>query len=101
MGKSIMTGISLSSSELDPRRKRMLFRAWRRGTREMDLLLGGFADLALKDMADDDLGLFEHLLEAPDKDIYAWISGKAAVPANYDTDVFRAVLAYSNRAREN
>ncbi len=96
-----MTGISLSSSNLDPRRKRMLFRAWRRGTREMDLLLGGFADGALADMSDETMDLFEQLLEAPDREIYAWISGKAEVPANFDTPVYRAILAYAQRVRTN
>jgi antitoxin CptB len=95
-----MTGISLSSADLDDRRKRMLFRAWRRGTREMDLLLGGFAESALAGMDDSEMALFEHLLDAPDKDMYAWITGKADVPINYDSAVYRALKDHSSRARD-
>ena len=39
-----MTGTPRTSADLDPRRRRLLVRAWRRGIREMDLILGGFAD---------------------------------------------------------
>jgi antitoxin CptB len=95
-----MTGIALSSADLDDRRKRLLFRAWRRGTREMDLVLGGFADSALPTMSEDDLADFEHLLDAPDREVYAWISGKAEVPSNYDTPVYRAVAAFAHRGRD-
>ncbi len=95
-----MTGISLSSADLDDRRKRLLFRAWRRGTREMDLLLGRYAESALSRMSDAELVVFEHLLDAPDKDMYAWICGKADVPANYDTQIYRALKTHSNQPRD-
>jgi antitoxin CptB len=89
-----MTGLTLSSAELDPRRKRLLFRCWRRGTREMDLLLGGFAEHVLPTMSENDLAAFEHLASAPDREIYDWVAGKAPVPANYDSAVFRALAAH-------
>jgi antitoxin CptB len=95
-----MTGIALSSADLDDRRKRLLFRAWRRGTREMDLLLGGFADTALPTMSEGELFDFEHLLDAPDREVYAWISGKAALPVNYDTPLYRAIESFAHRGRD-
>jgi antitoxin CptB len=42
--RDFMTGTTRSSADLDPRRRRILVRAWRRGIREMDLVIGGFAD---------------------------------------------------------
>ncbi len=70
-----MTGTSVSSSELDPRRRRVLFRAWHRGTREMDLLMGSFTDAEIRTMSEDDLDIFELLIEVPDRDIFEWIAG--------------------------
>ena len=90
-----MTGLSLSSANLDPRRKRVLFRSWRRGTREMDLLLGRFADAHLPEMSDADLTIYEHLIDAPDRDLYAWISGKIETPSNYDTPIFQQIRAFN------
>ena len=58
-----MTGTTRSSAGLDDRRKRLLFRCWHRGTREMDLILGGFADVHIGDLSDQDIEELENLLE--------------------------------------
>lgn len=76
-----MTGTTRSSDGLDPRRRRILFRAWRRGMRETDLLLGRFADAYIAAFTEADLAAFEALLEAPDGDILAWLTGRAPAPA--------------------
>lgn len=89
-----MTGLSRSTDGLDPRRKRILFRAWHRGTREMDLLMGQYAEKAIDAMSDAELDLFEALIEVPDRDLFAWITGKEAVAANYDTPIFQALRAF-------
>ncbi len=60
-----MTGTTVSTADLDPRRRRILFRAWHRGTREMDLLMGTFTDSEIRTMSEDDLGVLELLCEAP------------------------------------
>jgi antitoxin CptB len=70
-----MTGSRRSSGGLDDRRKRLLFRCWHRGTREMDLLLGRFADAEITDLNDDELGELELLIEVPDPDLYAALTG--------------------------
>ena len=93
-----MTGSSISSAGLDERRSRILFRAWRRGTREMDFLVGRFADHALPVLSESDLDDFERLIEVPDADLFGWATGAVAAPGNYDTQVFRAMLAFN---REN
>lgn len=67
-------------SEHEKRLKRLRIRCWRRGTKEMDLLFGQFADGALKDMPTADLDAFETLMEENDQDLYLWISGATEVP---------------------
>ena len=67
----------------DIRVKRMRIRAWRRGTKEMDLILGGHADRHLAAMGDADLDLFEAALGEADHDLYAWVSGAATPPDRY------------------
>ncbi|WP_066478065.1 MULTISPECIES: FAD assembly factor SdhE [unclassified Sphingomonas] len=67
----------------DTRIKRLRFRAWHRGTKEADLLIGGFFDRhhAQWDMAEIDW--FEALLEEQDVDIMAWAIGTAPVPERF------------------
>lgn len=60
-----MTGSTRSSSGLDDRRKRLLFRCWHRGTREMDLILGRFADIEIAGLTDGELTQLEHLIRRP------------------------------------
>jgi antitoxin CptB len=81
----MMSGSMLSSAALDERRRRILFRAWRRGMREMDLLMGRFADAHLPAMSDSELSEFERLLDAPDPQVLAWITGEEATPSEFDT----------------
>ena len=84
-----MTGTTRSSEGLDLRRRKLLFRAWHRGMREMDLIMGRFADDALAGLADAELDEFERLMEVPDRELLAWVTGEADVPASYDTALFR------------
>jgi len=64
----------------EARLKRLRLRSWRRGTREMDLILGPFADAAASTMGARDLDLYERLLEENDQDLYQWVSGQAEPP---------------------
>ena len=75
-----MTGTTRSSGGLDDRRKRLLFRCWHRGTREMDLILGRFADAEISTLSDAELAELEQLIEVPDPDLYAAFTGDG-VPA--------------------
>jgi antitoxin CptB len=84
-----MTGTTRSSAGLDERRRRMLFRSWHRGTREMDLIMGRFADVLIGELSEAELDAFEWLSEFPDPDLYAWLSGARAVPAECGTALFR------------
>ncbi len=89
-----MSGTTVSSADLDPYRRKLLFRAWHRGMREMDLIMGRFADAELGTMADADLAIFEILIEVPDRDLLSWITNEHETPSNYDTDVFRRLKAF-------
>ena len=87
-----------SSVGLDERRRRLLFRAWRRGVREMDLIVGRFADACIDTFDTTELDQFEHLIEVPDAQLYAWIVGNEAVPSQHDTPVLHRLMAFHNRA---
>ena len=89
-----MTGSTKSSDGLDVRRRRLLFRSWHRGIREMDLIMGRFADAEIGAMAEADLAEFERLIEVPDRDLYLWLTGEAETPSNYDTPVFRRLKSF-------
>ncbi len=82
------------SEGLDVRRRRILFRAWHRGTREMDLMMGQFADASLRGLSDEELTDLEALMEVPDRDVFSWLSGELELPGNYDTPVFHKVRAF-------
>jgi antitoxin CptB len=65
------------------RLKKLRFRAWHRGFREADLILGPFADQQLDDLSGDQLDAFEALIDQPDHDLYGWIVGQAEAPAAF------------------
>lgn len=84
-----MTGIGRSSEGLDVRRRKLLFRAWHRGLREVDLILGRFADATIEQLTEADLSEFESLMNVPDGELLVWLTGEAEVPASHDGPLFR------------
>lgn len=84
---------------LDIRRKRLLFRSWHRGTKEADLLLGSFAERHLGGFTLEQVDRYEALLGADDDDLLAWIAGRAAPPAERESDVLRLLLAFKYAPR--
>ncbi|AKI00677.1 hypothetical protein IMCC20628_01972 [Hoeflea sp. IMCC20628] len=89
-----MTGTTRSSADLDPRRRRILVRAWRRGIREMDLVIGGFADAEIGTLDDAELDQLELLMDEEDADIFRWVTGEAETPERFRTAVFDRMRAY-------
>lgn len=89
-----MTGITRTSADLDPRRKRILFRAWHRGIREMDLVLGQFADNELAGLAESDLDELETIMAEEDNDLVKWVVGEWPVPERYRTPLFQRIVSY-------
>jgi len=73
---------------------RVRFRAWRRGFREADLILGPFADRHAASMSAEELDRFEALLEQSDHDIYGWILGSLPVPQGFDDDLMARLRAF-------
>ena len=80
--------------DIEIRRKRLKFRAWHRGTREMDLLLGSFADQHLASFDQAALDQFESLLVNNDPDLYSWVSGREEAPAAEKTPVMDLLLRH-------
>jgi antitoxin CptB len=93
-GFKTMTGSTRSSGGLDDRRKRLLFRSWHRGTREMDLILGRFADAEITGLSDDELVEFERLMEIPDPDLYAALIGDKPLAAEHQSALFDRLKAF-------
>ena len=89
-----MSGSTRSSGGLDDRRKRLLFRCWHRGTREMDLILGRFADAEIAVLSDGELAEFERLVEVPDPDLYAALTGDRPLPDNDAGPLFQRIKAF-------
>lgn len=79
---------------LPTRRKRIRYRAWHRGTKELDLLIGNFADAHLGDLNAAQLDRFEALLELPEPLLYSWLVGSDAPTAEHDNDVTRLLLNF-------
>jgi antitoxin CptB len=79
---------------LDQRRRRLLFRSWHRGTREADLIMGRFADAHIGTLTDAELDEYEHLLDALETELLAWLTGAGRVPAQHDTAMFRKLRAF-------
>ncbi|HWK36907.1 succinate dehydrogenase assembly factor 2 [Sphingomonas sp.] len=73
------------------RLKRLRFRAWHRGTKEADLMIGGFFDAHAAGWSDAELGWFETFLEEQDVDIMAWAMGTQPVPARYQGPMMTAM----------
>ncbi len=79
------------------RRRKISFRAWHRGTREMDLIMGRFADAKLATLDAAALDSFEALMEQPDPDLYKWVSGEALPPGDVDTAFLARIRAFHSR----
>ena len=77
----------------------MSFRAWHRGTRETDLILGRFADANLPSFSESEVEQFETLLDTPDPDILNWVTGAEPVPAGQSSPVLDRLIAFHNQVR--
>jgi antitoxin CptB len=94
-----MTGSTRSSEGLDARRRRLLFRSWHRGIREMDLIMGRFADAHIGELSDAELDEYERLIELPDPDLLNWVTGASPPPPDHDTALFRRLCDFHMRAK--
>lgn len=88
-----MIEVNLSDA-LEKRRKRLIYRCWHRGTKELDLLIGAFAERHLAALDEAQLGRLERLLEVPEPLLYDWLTGASRPPAEHDHDVSRLLLNF-------
>ncbi|RCL01148.1 MAG: hypothetical protein JSC085_000018 [Candidatus Tokpelaia sp. JSC085] len=82
---------------LDARRRRIVFRAWKRGLLEMDLMFGQYVDAHIAVLDDRQLDELEHTMSFEDRDLLSWITGEIKMPANIKTSIFRDILAYREK----
>ena len=86
--------VTETESDLDALRRKLAFRAWHRGTREADLLIGGFADTHLAGFGAEELAQFQRLMKENDPDIYDWMTGRQPVPPEHDNRVTRLLREF-------
>ena len=80
----------------DARLRRLRFRAWHRGIKEMDLILGHFADEALETLSEAEVDQFESLIEVEDTALYNWVTGRENVPSQHDTDLLARIRTFQH-----
>lgn len=85
---------SATDDSLAMRKRRLRFRVWHRGLREVDLLLGRFADARLDDLNDDQMTEFENLLDIPDREVLAWAIGEEPIPDVHNTELMQSIIAF-------
>jgi antitoxin CptB len=76
----------------DNRRKRLLYQSQHRGMREMDIILGGYAEDHIRSMAQDEIEEFEALLAIPDQQLYGWFFEKEPVPGTAPKHIINTIL---------
>ena len=84
---------------MDARRRRLKFRCWHRGMREMDFVLGRFADAELAGLSDSDLDEVERWLDIPDQQMFAWVSAAESAPPEVDTALFHRLRAFHSKGQ--
>lgn len=80
--------------EIKNKRKKLIFRSWHRGTREMDLLLGSFADANVPSFTEKELVLYDELLKESDPDLYNWYTEREEPPSDIDSPVLRRFMSH-------
>jgi antitoxin CptB len=88
------TPIMSEPISLEARRKRLMWRASRRGIKEMDLIVGGYAEAHAPGMSEADVAAFEVFLDIPDQDLLAYATGQADIPPERKSALLDAVLAF-------
>ena len=82
----------------EDRLKRLKFRAWHRGMKEVDLILGPFADAHAAELDETALEEFEMLLSVSDQDLYDWLCGRRTAPDHYRTKLYEQIFNFSRGA---
>ncbi|WP_336288505.1 MULTISPECIES: FAD assembly factor SdhE [unclassified Bartonella] len=89
-----MTVFVVDENQLDARRRRLVFRAWHRGIREMDLILGQYVDAHIAGMNDETVSELEYIMSFNDRDLLTWIIGETSPPSEIDGSLFHDIVNY-------
>ena len=92
--------MSRTENDLYERRKRLKFRAWHRGTKEGDLIIGHFVEQNLDRLDHDLCAWFEALLEEQEQEVLEWITGKSPLPEKYDTPLMAELMKLEHLPRD-
>ena len=85
-----------SPLDRDARLRRLRFRAWHRGIKEMDLILGHFADEVLDSLAESEVDEFESLISVEDTTLYNWVTGRENVAPEHDTALLARIRTFQH-----
>jgi antitoxin CptB len=83
-------------TEQEIRYRRLKFRSWHRGIKEMDLILGHFADTCIEALSPTELDEYETLIEIDDRSLYNWIIGHEPTPTEFDTRLFARIQTFNH-----
>ncbi len=84
---------------MNERRRKLKFRAWRRGFREMDMLVGAFADVNIDSFNEAELDEFEAILNVPDWEVYAWLIGQKDIPPENNGPVMQRLVKHRHKTQ--
>ncbi|MBB5073101.1 antitoxin CptB [Bartonella callosciuri] len=89
-----MTVFVVDRNQLDTRRRRLVFRAWHRGIREMDLILGRYVDAHIARMSNKTVSELEYIMSFDDRDLLTWVTGEVSLPSEVDSPLFHDIVNY-------
>lgn len=92
MTATTSAGPALAGDGQEARRKKLRFRSWHRGMREMDFVLGRFADAGIDALTGDELDQYERLLDIPDAEFLQYVTGESPVPDRLDCPLLQSIL---------
>jgi antitoxin CptB len=95
----MMSDTTGADDELAVRRRKLKFRSWHRGMREMDLIMGRFADACVDAMEPAELDDYERLMEVPDPELFGCVLGDDPLPADLDSPMLRRLRAFHRAPR--
>jgi antitoxin CptB len=93
-----MTDATFERGDPETRRKRLRYRAWHRGTKEADLLIGPFADAKLGGMDHTEMDDFEAVLRLPDPSLVTWLTGQERPPSDVDSSMLRSMIQFHEKS---
>lgn len=91
----------MSLEILENKRKRLIFRSWHRGMKEMDQVMGSFANDYVPNFTEAELDLYDEVLQNSDPDLYDWIFRGIEVPADKASEILEKLLNYDYASKRS